>query len=78
MEFDKETIQNIVDLQRLKKLMPNKTAKAYCDVFAQSINNILEEYLKAWNKVFVDIIGWGIDCKAKLQVGVWEEENEGS
>ena len=74
MEFDKETIQCIVDLQRLKKLMPEKTAKAYCDVFVIAISDILEEYTKEWNKVFVDIIGWGIDCNPTLKVGVWEEE----
>lgn len=79
MEFDKETIQSIIDLQRLKKLMPDKTAKAYCDVFAHTVKEILQEYVKAWNKVFVDIIGWGIDCNADLQVGVWVgEKNEES
>lgn len=78
MEFDKETIQSIIDLQRLKKLMPNKTAKAYCDVFVNSVKVVLQEYAEAWNKVFVDIIGWGINYSADLQVGVWEEESEGT
>lgn len=76
MEFDKETIQDIIDLQRLKKLEPDKTAKAYCDVFADSIKRILEEYVKGWNKVFIDLIGWGIDCKISLSIDVWEEEDE--
>ena len=76
MELDKDTIQDIIDLQRLKKLEPDKTAKAYSDVFAKSIKDIVQEYINGWNKVFVDLIGWGIDCKISLSIDVWEEEDE--
>lgn len=76
MEFDKDTIQDIIDLQRLKKLEPDKTAKAYNDVFVKSVTDIMKAYIEEWNKVFVDLIGWGISCKISLSVDVWEEEDE--
>lgn len=76
MELDKDTIQSIVDLQRLKKLEPDKVSKAYSDVFAKSVKDIMQAYIDGWNKVFVDIIGWGISCEISLSVDVWEEEDE--
>lgn len=76
MELDKDIIQDIIDLQRLKKLEPDKTAKAYSDVFAKSVADIMKAYIEGWNKVFVDLIGWGIDCKINLSIDVWEEKNE--